>query len=240
MSERIGDRVLRVAGLLFTQGLKPQSFASSSARLKSCPDTNHPLKCALKGVALLAVVGVLLLAGCRQDMHDQPKVRPLRSSDFYADQQSARPMPVGTVARGQLHDDEYFYSGRAEGKEGEEMPFPVTEEVLERGRERFNIYCAPCHSRLGDGEGIVVQRGFKHPPSYFETRLMQAPIGHFFVVMSHGYGSMADYSSQVPVADRWKIAAYIRALQLSHSATAADVPAGSAMASAPQTERKEK
>ena len=115
------------------------------------------------------------------------------------------------------------------GKPGETMPFPATREVLVRGRERFDIYCTPCHSRLGDGNGIVVQRGFRRPPSFHEPRLRQAPLGHFYDVMSNGFGAMPDYAAQVNPRDRWAIAAYIRALQLSQSAPASAVPAGQAM-----------
>jgi mono/diheme cytochrome c family protein len=175
----------------------------------------------------------LLLAGCRLDMHDQPKFKPLRENDFYSDQRSSRPIIGGTVARGQLNEDTYLHTGFVNGKEGDVMPFPATKQVLERGQERYNIYCAPCHSQLGDGNGMIVQRGFKRPPSYHIDRLRNAPIGHFFNVMTNGYGAMADYSAQVPVSDRWAIAAYIRVLQLSQHATPADVPAGASIATQP-------
>lgn len=177
-------------------------------------------------VVLLSAAGMLLLAGCRQDMHQQPKFIPLRENDFYADHRSARPVVAGTIARGQLQDDPLLYTGMVNGKEADEFPFPITEKDLARGRERFNIYCSPCHSELGDGNGMIAQRGLKNPPSYFEPRLLKAPAGHFFVVMTNGWGAMGDYSAQVPVADRWRIAAYIRALQLSRTAKPGDVPAG--------------
>ncbi len=176
---------------------------------------------------------VILLAGCRLDMHDQPKFKPLRENDFYSDLRSSRPLIGGTVARGQLNEDTYLHTGFVNGKEGDLMPFPATREVLERGQERFNIYCSPCHSQLGDGNGMIVQRGFKRPPSYHIDRLRKAPIGHFFNVMTNGYGAMADYASQIPVSDRWAIAAYIRVLQLSQHATPSDVPAGAAIAARP-------
>ena len=166
-------------------------------------------------------------------MQDQPKFIPQRGTDFYADGRSARPQVANTVARGQLHADEYFYTGLIDGKEGNAMPFPVTTQLLARGQERFNIYCSPCHSQLGDGNGMIVQRGFKRPPSYHIDRLRQAPIGHFFNVMTKGYGAMSDYAAQVPVNDRWAIAAYIRVLQLSQHATPADVPADTAIANQP-------
>ena len=168
---------------------------------------------------------VLVLSGCRLDMHDQPRFKPLRMSDFYADMRSSRPLVPGTVARGHLNEDTYFYTGMINGEPGSVMPFPVTHDVLERGRERFNIYCAPCHSRLGDGNGMIVQRGYRRPPSYHIDRLRQAPLGHFFDVMTNGFGAMPDYAAQVPVRDRWCIIAYIRALQLSQQAPVSAVPA---------------
>jgi hypothetical protein len=180
--------------------------------------------------AMLAVPVLLLLSSCRgpmiQDMLNQPKFIPLRENKFFPDLGSARPPVPGTVAHGQLENDSLLYTGMIDGKEANEFPFPITAADLARGRERFNIYCSPCHSELGDGNGMIVQRGFKRPPSYFEPRLMKAPVGHFFNVITNGRGSMADYDAQVPVADRWRIAAYIRALQLSQTATRADVPSG--------------
>jgi hypothetical protein len=169
-------------------------------------------------ILLLAAAGLLLLASCREDMQVQPKFNPLSENDFYADGRSARAPVEGTIARGQLEDDPLLYTGKVEGKETDQFPFALGEKDLARGRERFNIFCAPCHSQLGDGNGMVVQRGFKKPPSYYEARLMKAPVGHFFNVMTNGWGAMGDYSAQIPVADRWRIAAYIRALQLSQAA----------------------
>jgi len=183
-----------------------------------------------------AMLAIALLAGCRIDMHVQPKENPLSRSDFYADQRSARPLVEGTVARGQLHEDSHFYTGKIGNNPGDVMPFPVTREVLERGRERYNIYCAPCHSRVGDGNGVIPSRGFSRmPPSYHIPRLEKAPLGYFFDVMTNGFGIMPDYASQVSPEDRWKIVAYIRALQLSQNATMADVPAGQKVPSEPPT-----
>ena len=176
---------------------------------------------------------LLVLAGCRQEMYDQSRVRPLAQSDFYSDLRTARPQVEGTVARGQLHEDEYFYTGKIGGNPGDYMPFPVTEEVLARGHERFNIYCAPCHSRLGDGNGMVPRRGFKHPPTYHQDRLRKAPLGYFFDVMTNGFGVMSDYTTQIAPRDRWCIVAYIRALQLSQNATHADLASGENVPSAP-------
>ena len=169
-------------------------------------------------ILLLGAAGLLLLASCRSDMQVQPKFNPLSENDFYADGRSARAPVEGTIARGQLEDDPLLYTGKVEGKEADQFPFALGEKDLARGRERFNIFCSPCHSQLGDGNGMVVQRGFKKPPSYYEARLMKAPVGHFFNVMTNGWGAMGDYSAQIPVADRWRIAAYIRALQLSQTA----------------------
>jgi len=184
-------------------------------------------------VSPLGLLTVLLFAGCRQDMHDQPRFKPLAKSDFYTDLRSARPPVEGTVARGELHEDSYFYTGKIGNNPGDYMPFPVTEEVLLRGRERFDIYCAPCHSRLGDGRGMIVQRGFRAPPSYHTERLRNAPLGYFFDVMTEGFGAMPEYASQIPAGDRWAIVAYIRALQLSQHATSSDVPAGQKIPSPP-------
>lgn len=184
-----------------------------------------------KFLGLLGSGLILILAGCRQDMHDQPRFKPLAESDFYADQRSARPPVEGTVARGQLHEDAYFYTGKIGANPGDYMPFPVTADVLERGRERFNIYCAPCHSRLGDGQGMVVKRGYKQPPTYHQERLRKAPLGYFFDVMTNGFGAMPDYAAQIQPRDRWCIVAYIRALQLSQNATQAE--AGGQMSAPP-------
>src|SRR5215469_12135526 len=173
-----------------------------------------------------AMAATLVLAGCRQDMHDQPKFFPQRGTDFYADGRSVRPQVENTVARGQLHENGYFYTGLINGKEGDGMPFPATLEVLERGQERYNVYCTPCHSRVGNGEGMIVQRGYMKAGNFHTQRLETAPLGHFFHVISNGYGAMPDYSAQVTPEDRWAIVAYIRALQLSQKATQADVPAG--------------
>lgn len=182
--------------------------------------------------ALLLLIA--LTSACRLDMHVQPRENPLARSNFYTDQRSARPLIEGTVARGQLHEDAYFFTGKIGNNPGDFMPFPVTKEVLEHGRERYNIFCAPCHSRVGDGNGFVPSRGFaRRPPSYHIPRLQKAPLGYFFDVMTNGFGIMPDYASQIPVRDRWDIVAYIRALQLSQNATMADVPTGQKIPSEP-------
>jgi cytochrome c553 len=181
----------------------------------------------------LALLSLLALAGCRQDMHDQPRFKPLAQSDFYADLRSARAPVEGTVARGDLREDAYFYTGKVGPNPGDYMPFSVTKEVLARGQERFNIYCAPCHSRVGDGTGMIAQRGFRQPPSYMTERLRKAPLGYFFDVMTNGFGAMPDYAAQISPQDRWNIVAYVRALQLSQTATSSDVPAGQQIPSEP-------
>jgi mono/diheme cytochrome c family protein len=181
---------------------------------------------------LIAVFALLLLvAGCRQDMQNQPKIRSQRGSEFFSDHRGARPQAANTVARGQLHEDSYFYTGVAPAADGyrtekDEMPFPVTLEALKRGQERFNIYCAPCHSRVGNGLGEIVQRGYKPAANYHDQVRLSQPISHYFYVMTHGYGAMPDYSAQLTPVDRWAVAAYIRALQLSQAAKAEDVPQG--------------
>lgn len=173
-----------------------------------------------------AIAAVTLLAGCRQDMHNEPKFIPQRGTDFFADGRSVRPQVVHTVARGQLDQNEYFYTGLLNGKEQDAMPFPVTMTVLEHGQERYNIYCTPCHSRVGNGDGMIVQRGYKPAGNYHDSKRLSEPLSHYFYVMTNGYGAMPDYSEELTPADRWSIAAYIRALQLSQNAKESDVPAG--------------
>jgi len=174
-------------------------------------------------VALLALAAAT--AACRQDMHDQPKYIPLRPSTFFDDGRSARPLIDGTVARGQLHDDAAFYTGKGpDGKPLDAFPFPVTKEIIERGQDRFDIYCAPCHGRLGNGDGMIVRRGFRRPPSYHIDRLRGVPNGYLYDVISKGFGAMPDYAAQIQPADRWAIVAYVRALQLSQNAAVGDVP----------------
>jgi hypothetical protein len=167
-----------------------------------------------------------VLSACRQDMHDQPKYIPLRPSDFFADGRSARPLIEGTVARGYLDANVLLYTGKGpDGKPSNEFPMPVTKELLLRGQQRFNIYCSPCHDRTGNGNGMIVRRGYRRPPTYHSDRLRQQPNGYFFDVITRGFGAMPDYSAQVQPEDRWAIVAYIRALQLSQQASINDVPA---------------
>jgi mono/diheme cytochrome c family protein len=185
-------------------------------------------------LVLLAMAAAWLLSGCRQDMHNQPKFIPLRSSEFFPDHRSARYPIDGTIPRledaaldrEQLDPNSYFLTGKHGAAFGNELPAEIKldRNLLLRGEERYNIYCVPCHSRVGDGNGMIVQRGFKHPPTFHQSRLRNAPIGHFYDVISHGFGAMPDYAAQIHPRDRWAIAAYIRALQLSQDATEADVP----------------
>jgi hypothetical protein len=159
-------------------------------------------------------------------MHNQPRYRPLRPSTFFADGRSERPLIEGTVARGQLGDDTLFHSGKGpDGKPANEFPFPVTKSVILRGQESFNTYCSPCHDRLGTGQGMVVRRGYRAPPSYHIDRLRSVPHGYIFDVITNGFGAMQDYAAQIETRDRWCIVAYVRALQLSRNASVNDVPA---------------
>lgn len=177
-----------------------------------------------RAVWTVLVVGVSLVAGCHRDMRDQPRYETFEASEFFVNGQSARPVVSGTVARGHLHEDETFHTGRLEGELVSQLPLPLDQALLQRGQERFNIYCAPCHDRTGSGHGMIVQRGFRQPPSYHIDRLRQAPAGHFFDVMTFGFGVMPGYSVQIAPRDRWAIVAYIRALQLSQNATLEYVP----------------
>jgi len=178
-----------------------------------------------RNFTLIVCLAVFAVAGCRQDMHDAPRYEPLEASSFFVDGRSARMPVANTVARGQLREDTLLYEGKINGQLANEFPMPVTDAVMARGQERFNVFCSPCHGRTGQGNGMAVQRGFRAPPSYHEARLREAPVGYFFDVMTHGFGAMQDYASQVPVADRWAIAAYIRALQFSENAMVSDLPA---------------
>jgi mono/diheme cytochrome c family protein len=178
-----------------------------------------------RATSLAFVAGLALFAsGCRQDMQDQPKYIPLRPSTFFEDGRSARPLPENTVARGQLNLDTELHTGMQGDKPVEQFPFPITKEVLERGQQRFNIYCSPCHDRLGDGMGMIVRRGYRRPPSYHIDRLRKVADGYMYDVITNGFGAMPDYAAQIAVRDRWAIVAYVRALQFSRQATTADVP----------------
>ena len=178
------------------------------------------------GAAAAVLITAVTAAGCRQDMHDQPKYRPLRESRFFANSSSARPHVEGTIARGTLQTDAAFFTGKNGALFVNELPFPATEAVLNRGQERFNIYCSPCHGQTGAGNGVVVQRGYPTPPSFHIDRLRNIEAGYFFDVMTNGFGRMPDYRAQIAPRDRWNIVAYIRALQLASHATKGDLPEG--------------
>jgi mono/diheme cytochrome c family protein len=187
------------------------------------------------GVYLWLISGVLGLTACRQDMHNQPRYKPLAGTDFFGDGRSARPAIEGTVPRGRLsigppdpaylRIDQARYAGKVNDQDVDYFPFPITKADLDRGQQRFDIYCAPCHSRIGDGNGMVVRRGYRQAASYHTERLINAPIGHFFDVITNGFGAMPSYASRVDPDDRWRIAAYIRVLQFSQDASIDDVPA---------------
>ncbi len=215
-------------------------LTSVRARLGGAPLVR--LRLGRAGIAGGLLLAGALAAGCRQDMHDTPRYEALEESDFFADRRAMRPIPEGTVARGNLREDDLYYTGKVDGEVVHQLPAQVTVDkaLLDRGQQRYNIYCAPCHSPLGDGNGTVVQRGFKRPASYHDPRLRNIGVGYFYDVITNGFGQMPDYAAQVAPADRWAIAAYIRALQLSHAATIDDVPAeqrgaldGTATAAAP-------
>lgn len=200
---------------------------------------------------LLLILSLLLFTGCDMlNMYDEPRYEPLEASEFFADGMSARPLVEGTIPRGELREDVAFYTGIVDGKPISEIPQAAFRAVydrdhqkfakpfedtppedlrralLARGQQRFNIHCSVCHDYAGTGDGMVVRRGFRHPPSYHIDRLRQAPAGHFFDVMSNGFGAMPSYANRIEVADRWAIVAYVRALQLSQNAPLADVPSG--------------
>lgn len=177
-------------------------------------------------LASAALAVVVCAAGCRQDMQDQPKMIPQRGTRFFSSGRSARPQVQGTVARNEGDAEDYFHTGLIDNQEQDKMPYPVNMTVLLRGQEQFNIYCTPCHSRVGNGRGMIVERGYKPAGDLLEPRISQEPLGHYFAVISNGYGAMPDYAAQINTEDRWAIAAYIRALQLSQNARLQDVPAG--------------
>jgi len=171
-----------------------------------------------KASLIILAIATVFTTACRQDMHNQPRYKPLAATDFFGDGRSARPSIEDTVARGQLRIDQARFTGKENGKDVTAIPIQIARADIARGQERFNIYCSPCHGRLGDGHGMIVSRGLRQPPSYHDPRLVNAPIGHFFDVMTNGYGAMYPYNARVAVDDRWRIASYIRALQLSQNA----------------------
>jgi len=179
------------------------------------------------GWTLAAAALVLVCAGCRLDMHVQPRYNPYDPTDFFNDGQSARMPVAGTVPRGDLTlgPDELLYTGKVNDAVATGFPFPITREILDRGRERFNINCNPCHGLGGDGDGMIVQRGFRRPPTFHDDRLRNIPVGYFFQVITNGFGVMYPYGYRVTPRDRWAIISYIRALQLSRQVSVTDLPA---------------
>ena len=169
--------------------------------------------------ALALSATALLLGGCelRQAMYDQPRYEPFEASNFFTDGLSARQPIEGTMARGQLRFDDHLYQGKVNGELATTLPLALSKKLLERGQNRFNIFCSPCHDRTGRGNGMIVQRGLKQPPNFHEERLREVAIGHFFDVMTNGFGVMYSYASRIPVEDRWAIAAYVRTLQFSQN-----------------------
>ena len=169
------------------------------------------------------LITALALAGCRQDMHDQPKYKPFRYSEFFKDGRQSRPLVANTIARGELQEDDAFFKGKNGTADVETFPVAVDKQLIERGRDRYNIFCSPCHGQIGNGLGMIVRRGFKQPPSYHIDRLRQAPVGHYYDVITNGYGAMLNYAQQIQPRDRWAIISYIRALQYSQNANVSDL-----------------
>ena len=175
-------------------------------------------------MACACAVAAVANGGCHLDMYDQPKFKPLAADNFFADGASARPLVEGTVARGHADTNEYIATGKSGGTPGSGFPFPVTMAVMERGRDRFDTFCSPCHGRLADGNGMVVRRGFPRPPSLLADSIRSEPEGFFFDVMTEGFGRMYSYAPSIPVDDRWSIVAYLRALQLRAGVPAGELP----------------
>jgi mono/diheme cytochrome c family protein len=198
--------------------------ASSGAAAASAAGASGRRRVAGRPLLLLATAALVLFAGCyRQQMAAQPKYDPLEPSDFFADGMAARPRVAGTVARGELVGNDFLNTGKIGSADGDGLPFPATPALLSRGQERFDIYCSECHGRLGNGDGMIPRRGFRRPPSYHTPTLRAAATGHFFDVITNGFGAMPPYGTMIPRDDRWAIIAYIRALQLSQNATIDDV-----------------
>lgn len=192
--------------------------------MESKPLADIPSRVVALAVRVLAVsMLVIALAGCQQQMASQPYYKPQDASELFADGQAMRPLVAGTVFRGDLRENDALWTGKVNGQNVDKFPISITQEVLERGQQRYNIFCSPCHGRLGDGNGMVVQRGVSAPPSYTDDRLLTAPVGHFYDVISNGWGRMYSYD-HIPVRDRWAIIAYVKALQLSQKASIEDVP----------------
>lgn len=215
---------------------------SKSKRQRSIVSGQWSVNRKLRSFGLLVIVGCSLLAGCRYDMQDQPRYKAFKESDFFKDKRSSRDLPEGTVPRGFLHEDKAFYTGKTDAPAAapnpsatplvdasgntlvtdfsglvDEFPVSVTKELIDRGEQRYKVFCIVCHGPVGNGDGMIVRRGFSKPPTYNDDRLRNAPVGHFFNVITNGQGKMSSYASQIPAADRWAIVSYIRALQISQN-----------------------
>ncbi len=176
--------------------------------------------------SMVAIVVLLsFCSACRQDMQDQPKYKPLGQNRFFSDGRDSRPIPANTIARDELNATDPYHTGMSGGVFLDNIPSAVDIKLLNRGHDRYEIFCSPCHGRLGDGNGMVAQRGVRAPADFHTDRLRSVPPGYIFQVITNGYGGMGDYGDQVPVDDRWAIVAYIRALQLSRDAPVNDLPA---------------
>ena len=220
-TRRQGDKGMYLVGACFRLRVPLVSLSPCLLVLSTLRATRIHLSATVALLALLTTPGCDML-----DMYDEPRFEPLEASTFFDDGTSARPLVAGTVARGDLREDEAFYLGKVDGTYVTELPLDLNRALLLRGQQRFNIYCSPCHGRVGDGNGMIVQRGFRRPPSFTSTdRLLNAPVGHFYDVISNGFGAMPSYASRVEPHDRWAIIAYIRALQRSQNGSVDDVPA---------------
>ncbi len=175
-------------------------------------------------IGVLALAALAALAGCHDDMYNQPRYEPLERSDFFDDHRSSRSLVAGTVVYRAERTDDVLHTGRSDGELATDLPIELTAALLRRGQERYNIYCSVCHARTGDGNGMIVQRGYRQPPTLHSDRLRGVPVGHFFDVITNGFGAMPSYALQVPTEDRWAIAAYIRALQMSQYAGVDELP----------------
>ncbi len=182
----------------------------------------------LSPIPAALAIALVFTTACRRDMQDQPKYKPLARSTFFTDGRSARPIPADTVARDELNNNDSFHTGESNGNFLEAIPVPVNLQVLHRGQDRYDIFCSPCHGRIGDGNGMVAQRGLRIPANLHTDRLRSVPPGYLYQVITNGYGAMGEYSYQLSVSDRWAIIAYMRALQLSRNARMSDVPANAA------------
>ena len=199
-------------------------FRISDLRCRIRPISQFPPLERLRRIVLMALA-MLTTAACTQNMANQPRYDPLEASDFFPDSSSARPLPIGTISRDYVMKTEFGETGMIGGKPADRFPFPITAEVMRRGQQRYNIYCSPCHDYVGTGNGMAARRGFRRMPASFHTEDMRmSPPGHFFDVMTNGFGSMPPYANQIAARDRWAITAYIRALQLSQWTTLDSVP----------------